>query len=517
MLRLALLALLASGGVLEHHGGPSRDGLYVDAAFSRSGARGLHRDASFDGRIAGEVYAQPLLLPGKAGGRDLLVVATEENAVYGLDARTGHVLWRRQLGTPVPLAMLSCGNIDPLGITGTPVASADGSTIYLDALTTPDGGHTNRHLVFALAADDGTTRPGWPVDVAGALAAIGQRFNAADQNQRSALALANGTLFVAYGGHYGDCGDYRGWVVGLPVTDPRRLEAWATPAAGGGIWGPSGPAVDGNSVFVTTGNTMNAEKFSCGEALMRLTLEAKGGTEGMGGQDLALHAADFFAPANWKELDDRDLDLGGAGPLLFTLPGLPGSQPQRLVAAFGKDGNVYVLDRTRLGGIGGQLASLHAVENQGGIRTAATAYPNGAGVTLVVNGQGAHCPAGQSGDLTAVQVNPGPPPSLTPTLAVAWCADSHGGKPPGGSPITTSPDGRSDFVIWNVGAEGDERLHGFDGETGAVVFAGGGPNDRMKKVQHFQTPLVANGRIYVAGEGRVYAFTPGRPAASPAK
>jgi outer membrane protein assembly factor BamB len=501
---LALLALLSSGGVFEHHGGPSRDGLYVDASFTRAAAAKMRRDTGFDGRIEGEVYAQPLYVPGRpgpAGGKDLLIVAAEENTVYGLDARSGRVVWKRQVGTPVPQATLCFGNINPLGITGTPVASADGSTVYFDAMTTPDEGHTKRHLVFALASEDGTTRAGWPVDVAQALASIGQKFNAPDQNQRSALALANGTLFVAFGGHYGDCGAYRGWVVGLPVTDPKHPLAWATPGAGGGIWAPGGPAVDGDSVFVTTGNTMNAQQFSDGEAVLRLTVDSgDGGTP-------ALRAADFFAPANWKELDDRDLDLGGAGALLFSLPG---SKPSLLVAVFGKDGNVYVLDRARLGGVGGQLASLHVAGNQSGIRTAATAYPSDGGVTLVANGEGTQCPTGQSGDLIAILVKPGPPPALS----TAWCADSHGGKPPGGAPMTTSPDGHGDFVVWNVGTEGDERLHGFDGETGAVVFAGGGPNDRMKKVRHFQTPLVANGRLYVAGDGRIYAFTPGpvRPA-----
>lgn len=297
-----LAALLSSGSVLEHHGGPSRDGLYVDAAFTRGAAAKLHRDPGFDGRIEGEVYAQPLLLPGRAGGRDLLVVATEENTVYGLDARTGRTIWKRQLGVPVPQATLCFGNINPLGITGTPVASADGSTLYLDAMTTPDGGHTKKHLVYALAADDGSTRAGWPIDVAQTLASIGMRFNTVDQNQRSALALANGTLFVAFGGHYGDCGDYRGWVVGLPVADPRRPLAWAVPGAGGGIWAPGGPAIDGSSVFVTTGNTMNAHQFALGEALVRLAPQPDGG----------LGAADYFAPANWRELDDRDLDSSAA-------------------------------------------------------------------------------------------------------------------------------------------------------------------------------------------------------------
>ena len=95
-------------------------------------------------------------------------------------------------------------------------------------------------------------------------------------------------------------------------------------------------------------------------------------------------------------------------------------------------------------------------------------------------------------------------PGAPPQLSLAWCA----GQGSVGSPIETSTDGTSDPIVWVIGAEGDQRLHGFDGDTGAVVFDGGGAGDAMGSTSRFITPIVANGRIFVAANGQLYAFTP---------
>jgi Ca2+-binding RTX toxin-like protein len=87
-------------------------------------------------------------------------------------------------------------------------------------------------------------------------------------------------------------------------------------------------------------------------------------------------------------------------------------------------------------------------------------------------------------------------------LRVAWCAAENGR----GSPIVTTTDGKANAIVWAVGGEGDNRLHGFRGDTGAVVFSGGGPGDAMGEVRRFQTLIAAGGRLYVAGDQHVYAF-----------
>jgi outer membrane protein assembly factor BamB len=159
--------------VLRHHRNDTRDGVYVDAAFTHQAAAAMHRDSTFNASTQGATYAQPLYLDGGAAGGDRLFVATEQNWVYALDAATGAAGWSTHLAPPVPLSLLPCGNIDPLGVTGTPVIDYASRTLFVDAMTTPDGGTTKRHLIFALSVDDGSIRPGYPVDVAAALAGLG--------------------------------------------------------------------------------------------------------------------------------------------------------------------------------------------------------------------------------------------------------------------------------------------------------------------------------------------------------
>src|SRR4030095_14659596 len=91
-----------------------------------------------------------------------------------------------------------------------------------------------------------------------------------------------------------------------------------------------------------------------------------------------------------------------------------------------------------------------------------------------------------------------PPPSDT-----GWGANQNGGS----SPFVTSTDGINDMIVWVVGGD-DQRLHGYDGDTGAVVYAGGGANELMAGTHSYSTTgIAARGRIYVAGDNKVYAFT----------
>ena len=95
----------------------------------------------------------------------MIIAVTESNNVYALDAADGSVIWQRNVGPPVPLAKLPCGDIDPLGITGTPVVDLPSRTLLFDAMTTPDNGTTVKHLIYSMNVDTGTTNSGWPVDV----------------------------------------------------------------------------------------------------------------------------------------------------------------------------------------------------------------------------------------------------------------------------------------------------------------------------------------------------------------
>ena len=268
---------------------------------------------------------------------------------------------------------------------------------------------------------------------------------------------------------------------------PRDFVSWSTRGRGGGIWAPGGIVSDGRRfLFVATGNTIGASTWSDGEAIFRLAPDLHHDDQ----------PQDFFAPADWRALDQRDADLGGTNPLLLDVPSAGGSDA--LVLALGKDSRAYLLDRNRLGGIGGDLAS-ETVSTRP-IRTAPAAYPAADGVYVAFQGQGARCPeGGRDSGLAVLKVHSGSPPAL----ATAWCGALRGE----GSPIVTTTDGRANPIVWILGAEGDERLHGYRGDTGEPLFAGGGPEDAMTGLRHFQDLLATADRLYVGADGRLYAFT----------
>ncbi len=224
---------------------------------------------NFVGTIVGNVYAQPLYLDNGPGGRATIIAVTESNNVYALDAVDGSIIWERNVGPPVP--GLNCSLFDPLGITGTPVVDLASRALFLDAMTTPDGGNTIKHYIISLNVDTGNTNPGWPVDVEAMATYNGVTFTAALQMQRAALAIVGNKLYVGYGSMQ-DCSLFHGWLVGVPIDNPVSVMAWAAATAngfhGGAIWGVGGVASDGTNPFVTTGNTWTTGTWSGGEAVM---------------------------------------------------------------------------------------------------------------------------------------------------------------------------------------------------------------------------------------------------------
>jgi hypothetical protein len=481
-LALPLLAAANPGAaqnVATYHDRADRSGNFVVPGFTWEAARALRLDAAFAPGFPGHLYAQPLYWrpPGHASG--VLIVASESNTVAAIDAGDGGTLWSRTLGAPTALSAFRCGNIDPLGITGSPAIDAVSGTLYLDAMVAGAAGP--RHLLFALSLGDGSVLPGWPIDIAEALRRAGQDFDPRVQNQRGALLILGGTLYVPYGGFFGDCGDYHGWVVGVPLHDPQHVIAWRTRGRGGGIWAPGGIASDGQSLYVATGNTLGAGDWSDGEAIFRLAPDLQHST----------NKADFFAAADWRALDDRDADLGGTNPLPLDLPVAAGTQP--VVLALGKDGRGYLLDRRNLGGIGGSLVAEPVATRP--IRTAPAAYPTADGVDVAFEGPGAGCPIRQAGGgITVLRLRAGSPPALD----TAWCGALSGA----GAPIVTTTDGSADPIVWILGAEGDNRLLGFRGDTGEALFT----SPPLTGLRHFQTLIAADGRLFVGADSRLYRF-----------
>jgi hypothetical protein len=465
----------AAESVVTYHGALDRSGLYEAPGLTWAKAATVQLDAGFNAKVDGAVYAQPLYwVPPSGGGAARIIVATENNFVYALNAATGAQIWRTSLGPPVPLSTLPCGNINPMGVTGTPTIDPTTGIVYLEAYVQTSG-NGPRHMVFGLSLATGALAPGWPVDVANGLAALNGSFNNAPQGQRSALTLVNGMLYVPYAGHYGDCGVYNGMVVGFNLSQPAVFGFWSTETQGGGSWGQSGVAFDGTSMFVTTGNAFGSStSWGGSEAVIRLPATLANPTQ----------TADYFAPTNWHTLDQHDLDLGGTSAIPIDAP------VAARVLALGKDGYAYLLNRENLGGIGHQIAVTRV--STSAIRTAMATYPGTYAARVAFEGQGAACPNGQSGNLVMLTVTPS-------AIATAWCASFNGD----GAPIVTTTDNHTDPIVWVVGAQGDGKLYGFRGTNGAQVaaVASGGAT-----IERFQTILWANGRFYVGANGTVYAF-----------
>ncbi len=281
----------------------------------------------WDTHLDGAVYAEPLVV----GGR--VLVATEGDSVYSLDASSGQVQWHTTIGNPVPLSQLPCGNIDPLGITGTPVYDPGTGLVFAVAEVSGPA-----HVLVGIDVNSGQVKVRRLVDPPG--------MNPIPHQQRAALTLSLGMVYIAFGGLYGDCGDYHGWVVASRTDGGGPLLSYQVPTTReGGIWAASGPVVDtAGSLYVSVGNgEATSGDWDHSDSVLRLSP--------------ILHFEDGFAPDQWQQDNAADADLGSMGPML-----LPGG----LVYANGKTGIAYLLRADALGGVGGQALAQPVCRAYGG-------------------------------------------------------------------------------------------------------------------------------------------------------
>ena len=295
-----------------------------------STARSVHPTPSWhEVPLDGQVYAEPLIDQG------LVYVATLNNTLYALNQSDGSIVWRTHLGDPVT-AGWACGNVAPQGILGTPVIDLSGHRIYAAALLDAD----HAYSLFGLDLATGAIQ----LQTALPASALGGNFDWTIQQERGALSLANGYVYVPFGGRDGDCGDYHGYIVGIPTTSAGGLHVYRTPGSGSGYWSPSGVTIDDSSgnLFAASGNAnvgngcnANADgspQFE-NDAVIRLSP--------------TLTRADFFMPPDWQASWCRnDQDLGSSSPLLIS---------PNLLFQSGKHGGGFLLSPSHLGGLGGQL------------------------------------------------------------------------------------------------------------------------------------------------------------------
>ncbi|MDQ6686970.1 MAG: PQQ-binding-like beta-propeller repeat protein [Actinomycetota bacterium] len=283
--------------------------------------------------LDGAVYASPLIV----GHR--VIVATENNTVYSLDLGNGRQSWRLHLGPPVSGDRLPCGNINPLGITGTPAYDRRTQRIY--AVTETVRGDRVRHDLVGVDVQTGHMTFRRNADP--------PRQDPVPMQQRGALLALRGVIYVPYGGLYGDCGDYHGHVVAIDPATRRAMSVYRAPVAReGGIWAPPGVVqrMDGR-LLAAVGNGSSSTSYDGSDSVIALDPHT-------------LTRLDFFAPRSWRSDNRVDADLGSMGPVVL---------PDGGTVAAGKSGYVYLLGK-RLGGIGGEVASVRGCVAFGGAAVA---------------------------------------------------------------------------------------------------------------------------------------------------
>jgi outer membrane protein assembly factor BamB len=272
---------------------------------------------SWQAHLDGAVYGQPLLVG------TLVIAATENDSIYALDQTTGKVVWRTHIGTPVPLADLPCGDIDPLGITGTPAYDAGNGLVYAVAETS--GYH---HVLLGVSVANGAVQVERDIPTPDGQPRYDQ--------QRPGLAIEDGRVYVAFGGLYGDCGPYRGSVVGIPLSGGGPLVSYLVPTAReGAVWGTAGPVIGpSGTLYVSVGNgSVTSTSFDGSDSVTALSP--------------ALRQVGIFAPSSWYDDSKNDADLGSTQPALLA---------SGMLLALGKSGTAYLVSAAHLGGVGGQVA-----------------------------------------------------------------------------------------------------------------------------------------------------------------
>jgi hypothetical protein len=343
-------------GTFVYHNDNGRTGQNLNETVLTSGnVNSAQFGKLFTYPVDGQIYAEPLYVQGVNvvgfGTHNVVYVATENDSVYALDAdgSTSTALWQMSL-LPAGGQVLNatdiggCSNISPLvGITSTPVIDPATNTIFVLARSKVVNGSVTSYYQYLHALDitSGVERAGSPVQIQASVSTINGtlNFDPQMQNQRAGLFLVNGVVYIAWSAHC-DIQPYHGWLMGYQESTLQQAAVFNTTPNGkqGGVWqSGAAPAVDeyGYIYFMIGNGTfdVNTGGVDYGEGLLKLSP----GT---------LTVADYFVPSNYQTLNDSDLDLGSSGPLVLPDESTP---PTQLLVAAGKQGMVYLVDRTNLG------------------------------------------------------------------------------------------------------------------------------------------------------------------------
>ena len=234
----------------------------------------------FTVNVDGQIYAQPLYLSGiylpNHTQHNIAYVATMTNYLYAIDADNGVVLWKKKYGDPISGGDVQCCCADissTIGILSTPVIDASTNTIYFVSRN-KNGDGTYHQWLNAADVITGAAKLGGPKEIAGTYGNL--TFDPKIQNQRPALTLANGSIYIAWSSH-NDCGPYHGWVMSYSAATLQQTGTFVNTPTGvlGGIW-QSGQGLtvdDGGNLYFSSGNgTSSSDGVNTGDSFVKFRL-----------------------------------------------------------------------------------------------------------------------------------------------------------------------------------------------------------------------------------------------------
>jgi len=521
LLTSLVVARLAAPNVLTYHNDLARTGQNLaETTLTTSNVNSATFGKLFQATLDGVVDAQPLYVASVSipsqGMHNVLIVATENDSLYALDADTGAELWKSTLlaAGETPSDDRGCGQVTPqIGITSTPVISLKGgrseSAIFAVAMSKDASQwwrraalwnyHQRLHKVslntgnpLAAAVEITAQYPGTGEDSSGGYAL----FDPKQYKERSGLLLLGGVVYLGWASHC-DYAPYTGWIMGYNATTLAQTSVIdVTPnGAEGAIWGAgAGLAADSSGYIYfldangTFDTTLNAQGFPSngdfGNAFIKLS--ARGGQ---------LTVADYFTMYNTTAESDADEDLGSGGALVLPDMTDADGQVQHLAIGAGKDSNIYLVNRDNMGKFSptGDGAIYQELDGAlpGGIWSMPAYY------------QGRVYFGAVGGPIRAFQFSN----ALLSSTPVSTTGTQF--PYPGATP-SISANGAANGILWAVENNTPAVLHAYLASNLAeeLYNTSQAPNgrDQFGAGNKFMVPTIAKGKVYVGTPNGVAAF-----------
>jgi hypothetical protein len=501
----SVLAAPAFGGVLTNHNNNMRTGWNPsETALNLKTVNFNTFGKLFMIATDGRVDAQPLYAPSVAiankGMHNLLFVATENDTVYGFDADSGATLWKSSVLVTgeVPSDDRGCSQVTPkIGVTSTPVvdlAAGPHGTIYLVAMS-KDSKSTYHQRLHALDISTGKEEFGGPVEIAAKYPGTGDNsengfvvFDPKKYKDRAGLLLLNHVVYTTWASH---CDDrpYTGWVLGYNEnTLAQQYVLNVTPnGSGGAIWGAAaGPAADSNgNIFFLDANgtfdpTLNSSGFPVdgdyGNGILKLSIKK--------GQ---LTVSDYFNMFNTVSESDADEDLGSGGGMVIPNFKDGNGVMHQLVVGAGKDRNIYLANRMKMGKFDANNNSQLYQELTSSLAGPMFSAPAFAGGTIYY---------GALGDtIKAFPFNSKGMLNAKPASETASTFRSPGATP------SISGNTSQNMILWAVENTDPAVLHAYNAKDLSVELYNSSQaphgRDHFGNGIKYVAPTIANGKVYV--------------------